>query len=117
MTSTRDKNSAENYALEQHSLDKRRAYMPFSSYSVPPTTLFAGDGLIMGRIRNDQLSYNHTDIENFLLGVGSTNLVNPLPPVVPLIKPVASLTIIDRIPLIMPREMTVEKGQRLRLFK
>jgi hypothetical protein len=117
MASTRDKNSPGNYSLEQYALKKERDYLPYKPFSCPQETMFCGDGLLMGRIGNTQLSENAINIENFLYGIGSSNLVNPQSPVVPEIKQLNSLSIIDRIPLILPKPLTTQPAQRLRLFE
>lgn len=117
MASTRNINDPENYKLEQHSLMKGRNYMPFKSYACPNETMFAGDGLIQGNIRNSQLSNNAVDVESFLYGINTSNLVNASAPVVPDIKQLKSLSIIDRIPVILPKPLVVEPGQRLRLLE
>jgi hypothetical protein len=117
MASTRNINDPENYKLEQYSLMKERNYMPFKSYACPTETMFAGDGLIQGNLRNTQLANNAVDVESFLYGINTSNLVNPIAPVVADIKQLKSLSIIDRIPIIMPKPLVTEPGQRLRLFE
>jgi hypothetical protein len=76
------------------------------------TNNFAGDGLLVGKMGPSTLSYNYVDIDSFLKGVGSTNLVSPLPEVKSAIKELESLSIIDRIPLVMPAPMRIAKYQR-----
>lgn len=117
MASTRDINSPGNYSLEQYSLEKERLYMPYKPYATPVETMFAGDGLIMGRIGNPKLSENAVDIETFLYGIGSTNLVIPKAPVVPEIKHLKSLDIFEKTPVILPKPLVREPGQRLRFFE
>jgi hypothetical protein len=117
MASTRDINSPGNYKLEQYSLEKERLYMPYKPYATPQETMFAGDGLLVGKMGNSKLSGNGTDIETFLYGIGSSNLVSEPEQVVPEIKQLKSLNIIDRIPLILPNPLVLEPGQRLRLFE
>jgi len=117
MASTRDINSPENYRLEQWALEKQKEYMPYKSYATPRSTMFAGDGLLFGRVGNDQLSNNAVEIETFLYGIGSNNLVNPKGPVVAEIKTLPSLDIFNKSPVILPKPLVTEPGQRLRLFE
>jgi hypothetical protein len=114
MASTRNKNDRGNYRAEEHGRQSQRLY---SMYEYQPngraiTNNFAGDGLLMGQMGPSALSYNYVDIDSYLKGVGSTNLVSPLPEVKPALKELESLAIIDRIPLVMPDPMRIVKHQR-----
>lgn len=117
MSSTRNINNQENYNLKQYSLNKERLYMPNSSFSSPTETMFPGNGLLPGKIANSQLSNNAIDIETFLFGIGSSNLVNSYIPVVPNIKPLKSLNMFNTNNVILPNPLVIEPGQRLRLFE
>ena len=61
---------------------------------------------------SEQLSNNSCDIESQLFGIGSTNLVTPLQPVVPEIKPLQSLAIMNKTPVIIPGDLVVQGEQR-----
>jgi len=83
MASTNKKNSIGNYSLEQYSLKKQNEY---KLYGNAPNgrainTHFAGNGLLGGRVAPTELSYHSADIESFLRGVGSSNLVTDREPV------------------------------------
>lgn len=112
MSSTRNRNTPGNYSAEQWSLGEQINYNTYHSYGVPQSTHFAGDGLIHGRVASQQLSNNSCDIESQLFGIGSTNLVKPLPPVVPEIKTLNSLAVMDKTPLIIPGDLVVQVEQR-----
>ena len=114
MASTRNKNTPGNYQLEQWSLEHSRLHQ---SYLYQPngqaiTTHFAGDGLIGQWMPPTLLSDNSVDVESFLRGVGTTNLVTPKPDVYPQIKPIEQLAIFERTPLILPKPLYVEPEQR-----
>ena len=114
MASTRNKNDRGNYRAEEQGRQSQRVY---SMYEHQPngraiTNNFAGDGLLMGQMGPSTLSYNYVDIDSYLKGVGSTNLVSPLPEIKPALKELESLSIIDRIPLVMPDPMRIVKHQR-----
>ena len=112
MASTRNKNTLGNYNAEQWSLNEQINYNTYKSYGVPQSAYYAGDGLIHGRMASEQLSNNSCDIESQLFGIGSTNLVTPLPPVVPEIKPLQSLAIMNKTPVIIPGDLVVQGEQR-----
>jgi hypothetical protein len=114
MASTRNKNDRGNYRAEEQGRQSQRLY---SMYEHQPngkaiTNNYAGDGLLVGNMGPSTLSYNYIDIDSCLKGVGSTNLVTPLPEVKPALKELESLSIINRIPLVMPDPMRIVKHQR-----
>lgn len=114
MASTRNNNTPGNYEQQQIGITKQydsRMYI-HSSNGQASSCNFAGDGLVHGRMAARDLASNSCDIESFLFGIGSTNLVNPLPPVVPEIHSLKSLHVIDRIPMALPRDLQVEAKQR-----
>ena len=112
MASTRSKNTPGNYCNEQWSLGKQGSYLVYKDFVISQTTMFASDGLLPARIGSSELSYNYADIESSLFGIGSTNLVKPLPEVVPHVKDLKSLSAIDRLPVYVPEPLQVECDQR-----
>ena len=112
MASTRNRNCPGDYALEQKVNVQTREYSLYKEYGTPIRTQFAGDGLLMGRMGPDKLSGNYCDIESQLFGIGTTNLVKPKGPVTPDIIRLQSLSVIDRIPLIVPEPLYIEPKQR-----
>lgn len=114
MASTRSKNDRGNYIAEQRQLDEQREYLGFANQGNGKAYLnyYAGDGLLMGKMGPSALSHNYVDIDSYLKGTGSTNLVTPLPTVEPSFKTLESLSIIDRIPVILPEPLRVNKNER-----
>ena len=114
MASTRNKNTIGNYKTEQSSLQQQRQYLDYqhAANGRPMQSNFAGDGLIMGRMVPTELSHNPNDIESFLWGIGSTNLVDPMAEVKPQIRNLQSLSIMDRTPVFLPQPLIVDKDQR-----
>jgi hypothetical protein len=114
MASTRNKNTVGNYELEQNAYLGQFHYKMYenSTQGRPLQPNFAGNGLIMGRMGARDLAKNDCDIESYLFGIGSTNLVKPLPRVIPNIKPIDSLNIISRIPMYVPVALSIEPNQR-----
>ena len=113
MASTRNKNTPGDYKAQQKSYIQQVDYCTNKEYAIATPTLLAGRGLIQGHLPDTELANNPNDIESFLFGIGSTNLVNPKESVTPQLKKHASLSIVDRnVPLIMPKDLVLEADQR-----
>jgi hypothetical protein len=116
MSSTTDKNTPGNYAIEQFSIQKMRDYDVYSGYGVNSQTCQPGDGLLAGKMNHSQLAYNGIDIESFLRGINSTNLVTPSHPVIPRIRPLKSLCIFDKPTMILPKSLKIDENQRPKIL-
>jgi hypothetical protein len=114
MSSTRNKNQPENYNLEIFSKQKQMKYKLYEngSNSKAYTTHLPGNGLLTGRIASSSLSENYCDVESFLYGIGSTNLVNRKEKVVGNLYEMDNLNIINRPPMIIDRPFVQEMNQR-----
>ena len=119
MASTRSKNNEGDYNLEQKSNTGLCHYLtsPKNNYGTPTTTQFAGNGLLQGRIAPNNLSSNAWDIESQLFGIGTSNMVTKKHTVSPNIHTLQSLNVIDRLPVLLPEPLIVEKGQRPTIMK
>lgn len=73
MASTRNKNTAGNYALEMQQNMESSQYSLKNNYVAQPIRL-AGYGFLQGHLPQTSLSKNSVDIESFLFGINSTNL-------------------------------------------
>ena len=114
MSSTRNKNTPGNYALEKQSIQKQfieNMYVHQSQGQAKQTNL-PGNGLLSGRYAGRDLAKNDCDIESFLFGIGSSNLENPLPIVTPQLNTLHSLNVIEKIPMQMPSGLQIERNQR-----
>ena len=60
----------------------------------------------------NQLSNNAPDIESFLFGINSTNLVNPAGPLRPELKTLETANFFEKGAILMPEPLAVEKKQR-----
>jgi len=112
MASTRNKNSVGDYKLEQHTNLSIRHYSTTPYYGEPNQTLYAGDGLLVGRMASNLLSTNACDSESQLLGIGSTNLVSPKEDITPQLKRIPTLNIIEKNDTLLPEPLIVERGRR-----
>lgn len=114
MASTRNRNTPGNFKLEQWSYEQNRIHQVYkhSPNGEAITTHFAGNGLIGGWMPRTELSHNPVDIESYLHGTGSTNLVEPKTDPVLQRKTVNSLSIADRLPILLPKPLYIEPNQR-----
>jgi len=114
MASTRSKNTLGNYCLEQNKYSGSQNYFlyPYSQYGQSYDTKFPGVGLLPGQIPGNQLSHNSQDIESFLFGINSTNLVNSAQPLYPDIKELCSANIFKKGATYIPEPLVIEKNQR-----
>lgn len=113
MASTRNKNTQGNYNLEQRNHTLSASYK-LSANSSHGAAYNPGNGLNPGKIPGNKLSHNTADIESFLFGIGSTNLVNPEKshkPSPELIR-LSSVHIFDKPNTIMPVPLYLDKNQR-----
>lgn len=118
MASTRNRNTPGNYNAEQYINQSQREYFAYetaSHYAVPTQTCFPGNGLVGMKTAHRNLSNNYSDVESYLFGIGSTNLVSPNSEPTPEINQVKSLNIMNKTPLIMPEPLEIQGGQR-RMF-
>jgi hypothetical protein len=114
MASTRNKNQQGDYNAEQFMNTSIDTYATFinSAPAEAYTNYLAGDGLLAGKNARNTLCHNYTDVESQLFGIGTTNLVNPKSHVTPELKPLQSLSIINRLPILVPEPLIVDKNQR-----
>jgi hypothetical protein len=114
MASTRNINTPGNYNLEQREFKQSETYTlyPNSQYGAAYNTRLPGNGLLPAQIPWNKMSYNAPDIESFLLGINSTNLVNPAPCFVPELANLDSTNIYEKGPVFIPEPLVIEKNQR-----
>jgi len=113
MASTRNINTPGNYALEQRQYKNNEQYNLYknSQYGEAYYTRLPGNGLLPGQIPREKLSYNPVQIESFLFGIGTTNLVEPLPPLVPELKCLETANVYIKPSTIMPSPLVIEKNR------
>lgn len=114
MAATRNKNTQCNYNLEQIQKGIMRDWFvyPNSSSGAAYDTKLPGYGFNHGKISSTVLSTNAADIESYLFGINSTNLVNPQAPVVPQLNTLDSVSLFPKPTTIMPIPQVIPKYQR-----
>ena len=114
MASTRNKNTPINYRLEQKQYHSGHTHLMYanSSHGAAVDPKLAGNGLNPGNMPWNTLSQNSSDIESFLFGINSTNLVNPCAQLKPELISLDSFHIFDKQPVYMPDPFIVDTRQR-----
>lgn len=114
MASTRNNNTPGNYCLQQKSYEQARQETIYkhSAYGEAYSTKWAGNGLNPGQLPWNTMSKNAPDIESFLFGINSTNLVSPQPALTPEIKQLSTANVFDKEPTYIPQPLVMEKNQR-----
>jgi hypothetical protein len=114
MASTRNINTPGDYCLQQKSYLESRQYTTYkhSAYGEACNTKWAGNGLNPGQLPWNTMSNNAPDIESFLFGINSTNMVTPQPCLTPELKRLESANIFNKDPVYIPKPLIVENGQR-----
>jgi hypothetical protein len=114
MAATRNKNTPGNYCLDTKQSTDSSAWLLYANgaFGQAYDTRLAGNGLNPGQLPWNTLSYNPADIESFLFGINSTNLVNPAPCLTPELKCLKMANVFKTPDVIMPVPLVVPKGQR-----
>ena len=114
MASTQNKNTKSDYCYQQR--DFRGIFNHVSYINAQNgrayTDALPDVGYMPSHMSRESFSKNSVDIESALFGINSTNLVDPQAPVVPQLKELPYCSFFDRIPIIMPTPLVVEKNQR-----
>ena len=116
MASTRNKNTRPDFKIEQNAQKMTRNYVAvengYAGTAFEPALAFESVGILPTKMSREHFSQNSVDIESALFGINSTNLVDPQAPVVPELKTLPECSFFDRIQLIMPTPLVIEKNQR-----
>jgi len=114
MASTRNLNTRGNYNLEQRQYRDMANYALYehSQYGAAYNTMLPGNGVNPGQVPWNQLSNNAVQIESFLFGINSTNLVQAQEPLVPELKKLNTANFFESTPVFVPEPLVVEKNQR-----
>jgi hypothetical protein len=114
MASTRNKNTPSDYCLQQraYAQGRQETIYKHSAYGEAYTTKWAGNGLNPGQLPWNTMSKNAPDIESFLFGINSTNLVNPQPNLTPELNQLSTANVFEKEPTYIPQPLVIEKKQR-----
>ena len=114
MASTRNRNTPNDYA---QFIKQNEQYKTWQTYvnganGFAYDTRLPGTGFNPCQYPRSVLSNNATDIESFLYGINSTNLVNPEPPLVPEFHTLCAINLFKKPDIIMPIPQAIPKYQR-----
>lgn len=109
MASTRDRNTPGNYRMEQNI---NNSHVGWSTAAHEVTAYHPGDGLGSAKTARTVLSTNACDIESQLFGIGTANLENPQPVVVPQLTQLKSLAVFDKPKVALPEPLNVDVRNR-----
>jgi hypothetical protein len=114
MASTRNNNTPGNYCLQQRQYSDGSHYVMYKNAAQGQAykTQLPGNGLNPGQLPWNKLSHNPVEIETFLYGINSTNLVNPAPPLTPELTCLTTANIYKTPDVVMPVPLVVPKNQR-----
>jgi hypothetical protein len=113
MSNTRDKNSIENYNLEQNGMQKIRDNLLFINAQNGHAYNPAFPELYMnGKMPSDNLSCNSVDIESRLFGINTNNLVNPSGPFEAKLKSLSKISFFQRPYLEKSKKIYPDNSQR-----
>ena len=114
MASTRNKNTPGNYCLDTKQYTDSSIYTTYinSPYGEAFNTQLPGNGLNPAQIPWNKMSNNAPDIESFLFGINSTNLVNPAPCLIPDLVYLPNANIYEKGPTYIPKPLVIENKQR-----
>ena len=116
MASTREINDPSRFCQEQRSLHDIHQHLMWKYRTIPFMSAYPTAGINMPTMKNgyinNVLSNNACDIESSLLGIGSSNLVNKKPVVIPELNKLKNAEYFDRLKVHMPNPLVIEKSQR-----
>lgn len=114
MACTRNINTPGNYYLEQKQYKENEGYTMYSNsqYGAAYNTQLPGNGVNPGQIPWNQLSNNAVQIESFLFGINSTNLVQAQPTLYPEFKTLNTVNFFEKTATLIPEPLVVQKFQR-----
>ena len=109
MASTRNINTPGNYYLEQKQYKENEGYTMYSNsqYGAAYNTQLPGNGVNPGQIPWNQLSNNAVQIESFLFGINSTNLVQAQPTLYPEFKTLNTANFFEKTATLIPEPLVV----------
>jgi hypothetical protein len=112
MTSTRNRNTASDYNLEQLQNTNHLENNLYINYGRPSTECFP-ELYNPSKLSRDALANNPVDIESTLRGIGSSNMVNPCTPANPSLRNLDFKPFFDRPKaVVMPYPLVFENNQR-----
>lgn len=117
MASTRNKNTKEDYCLQQHQLERQREWILDSTSRKNDLPAYPCYGINNGTMPSSALCNNSVDIENYLFGISANNFINPVETPTYQPKQLANVKFFDRVPLFVPQQPVMLQNQRPFLYQ
>ena len=112
MASTSNKNTPGDYAQEQRINNRITDHATYLYSTQSSTNHLPGNGLLPAKNPRSSLCSNYCDVESQLFGIGTSNLVKPHTPVIPQFQKISSLSVADRLPIMLPDPLVIDRDQR-----
>ena len=114
MADTQRVNNPADYCLQQRSYAQAREHQFYKHgpFGHAAHVALPCMGITPSHMPWNTLSDNPVEIESSLFGINSVNLVNPSPPVKPLLHKIPEVPFFKRLPTILPRPLVIERNQR-----
>jgi|UniRef100_A0A6C0JD72 hypothetical protein len=112
MASTRNKNTSDNYKIEQKRYLLNEQYTMDQNRVICDETYIPDFGVNPTRIPREQMAHNSIDIESKLFGINANNLVTPTPELQEQYINMPHLEFYERPELIMPTDLNVNHNNR-----
>ena len=109
MSSTRIKNSPNDYRIQNSNKKKADRYVNFRQKLHHPDTKFPEFGINMGAMPSDVLSRNFADVDSFLKGTYFNNLEKPRENINVKIRDMDSVAFFERPEVFLPDEILIDK--------
>jgi hypothetical protein len=111
MSSTRNRNTPNDYKLESKLNDSFYDYNVYKGYGVNKQPAYYVNGII-GKMHSSHFTHNSVDVESMLRGIRSTDLEGDSFKVTPEYKNLKELSYFDRLPLFIPEPFVHTNSER-----
>jgi hypothetical protein len=111
MSSTRIKNSPNDYRIQNINKKKADRYVNFRQKLHHKDTKFPEFGINMGAMPSDILSHNHADVDSFLKGTYFNNLEDPRENINVKIRDIDRIAFFERPEVFLPEKLYIDKNR------
>ena len=117
MASTRNKNMPGEYCLQQVAFKQESNYNTYKGKRLCKKNYLPCAGIRPAQIPAQVLSKNSTDVESFLFGINSSNLVKPAPKFSAELNCLPGLSFYNRLQPMLPQPLILENCQRPEIYR
>lgn len=119
MTSTSNKNTREDYCIQQKQFERNMDYnlYKFSQFGMSYSPAIPNKCVGIPSFSMNERATNSIDVESELKGIGSTNLVKPRARFVPNPHILPNICFFDQPSTTLPKPLVIEKNQRYGIYE